>query len=215
MKLIKEFIKQNQDISLANFNRKLIKTKYIIKGVKIPVLRKFLKTIIKNDKLIHQFFNSDFDFFEECLLYALILNQSIIDYQYLDKYLDLIDNWAMCDILKIKNIDRSFLLKQLNSNEIYRIRFAIITMLYFDINISNTELILTIKNDDYYIKMAIAWYLTTAISLDFDKYIKYFSLEYLDKETFKMAIRKGLDSYKINKTQKDYLKGLKNEMSNY
>lgn len=219
MQRIKEFLNANKNERLAIFNRKLITTGYPILGVAIPSIRKFLKTIINDKKLIDEFTsNLKYSSFEEYILCALIINEyKEVNLNLLDNYLDYVDNWAMCDILKVKNIDLDYLKKQLSSDQVYRVRFSIVTLLYFNINKENTELVLKIKSDQYFINMAIAWYLTTAISKDFDGYIKYLSLNYLNYDVFKMTIRKCLDSYKLTYKQKEYIKRLKrikNEVPN-
>ena len=71
------------------------------------------------------------------------------------------------------------------------------------------KLLLRIKSDEYYINMAIAWYLATALSSRWDLVIPYIENKKFDKWIHNKAIQKSIESYRITKQQKEYLKTLK------
>ena len=71
------------------------------------------------------------------------------------------------------------------------------------------NLLLSIKSDEYYINMAIAWYLATALSSRWDLVIPYIENQKFSKWVHNKAIQKANESYRITKEQKEYLKTLK------
>ena len=62
---------------------------------------------------------------------------------------------------------QSTIVPWLNSKETYRVRFAIVAMLQFllddGFDPADLELLASIKTDEYYINMAIAWYYSFAL----------------------------------------------------
>ncbi len=71
------------------------------------------------------------------------------------------------------------------------------------------KLISSIKSDEYYINMAIAWYFATALSSNWEIVIPYIEKQKLDKWIHNKTIQKAVESYRITKEQKEYLKMLK------
>ena len=57
--------------------------------------------------------------------------------------------------------------------------------------------------------MAIAWYLATALSSRWEMVIPYIENQKFDKWVHNKAIQKSIESYRITKEQKEYLKTLK------
>jgi 3-methyladenine DNA glycosylase AlkD len=65
------------------------------------------------------------------------------------------------------------------------------------------------NSDKYYAKMAVAWLLSMCYVKYPQKTEKFFSVTNLDKDTFNKSIQKILDSQKISKKDKVYIKTLK------
>ena len=61
----------------------------------------------------------------------------------------------------------------------------------------------------YYVSMAIAWLVATALGKNWDKTISLLENRLLDKDTHNRAIAKARESYRVEPWQKEYLKGLK------
>lgn len=222
MNIQKELLKL-KDNKYRDFTIKLIPNidpKSII-GIRMPLLRKLSKEIIKENKY-HNFLNElPHKYHEEYLIHALIISE-IKDYDLCiketNKLLPYINNWAVCDTFSpiifkkhkkelIKEID-----KWLKTKETYTIRFGIINLMRYyledDFNENYIKKILKIKNDDYYFKMAFAWYLSVALIKQYDKTIIYLEKHLLPKDIHSMTIRKALDSYRIDKKRKSYIKSL-------
>ncbi len=204
----------NYLVSLKNydyqkFNEKLIKTKYQILGIKFPVLRSIAKEINKGD--YKSFLENITDtYFEEVFIYGLI---SLNDNTYFTKYLDKIDNWALCDsyvisqkfILKDKDKYFNSYLQLLSSPKTYYIRVGLVTLLNFYMDYKYIEEILNslsnIKNDDYYVLMGEAW-LLQVMSINNSKLVINYLNKHNNPKLIKMTINKIRDSYKFSKETK-------------
>lgn len=223
-KRYKEFIKYLKSLGNLkdkNFNEKLIKTKYEIIGIKIPILRSITKSISKGDYI--KFIDLiEHNYLEETIIHGLLLNEIKEDdvfYNYLEKFLPFIDNWATCDIFCFKNkkkytdeyFDYYYNLS-LDKREFYS-RVGLITILanyleekYID---KVLDLINKTNSDYYYVNMARAWVLCDCYIKFKDKTNKFLLNNNIDKLTFNKAISKMCDSYRVSKEEKEYLKSIK------
>ena len=213
-----------QDTEYKDFNSKLIPNikKENIIGVRVPVLRRYEKSI-RNTDIANIFLNSlPHKYLEENILHALLIENiktydEIIDA--LNNFLPYVDNWAVCDIMSIKNFKKhlDILPEQLdmclNSVHPYTIRFAIkMYMTYYlenGFDVSYMIKISEIRSDDYYVNMMIAWYFATALSKQYDEAIKLLEDKKLPLWVHNKAIQKAIESYRITEKQKEYLKTLK------
>ena len=71
------------------------------------------------------------------------------------------------------------------------------------------EWVATVKGEDYYIKMMVAWYFATALAKRYDESVKYIEERKLDEWVHKKAIQKALESYRVTDEHKEYLKSLR------
>ena len=213
-----------QDLKYRDFHSKLMPTvcKDKIIGVRVPQLRKFSKELNKSE-LKEDFLNSlPHKYYEEDNLHAFLIEQ-INDFDEcisaLDNFLLFIDNWATCDMLtpKVLGKNSDLLYKKIQewvkSEHAYTVRFAVVTLMKFfmdeSLDKNHLNLLLSIKSDEYYINMSIAWYLATALSSGWDLVIPYIENQKFDKWVHNKAIQKANESYRITKDQKEYLKTLK------
>ena len=215
-----------QDKEYRDFNSKLIPNikKENIIGVRVPVLRKYVKEI-RNFYLSNDFLNSlPHKYLEENILHALLI-ENIKTYDdtinALNEFLPFVDNWAVCDIMSIKifkkhiNILPEQLDKWLVSSHPYTIRFAIkMYMTYYlqdNFNIDYMTKISKIRSDDYYVNMMIAWYFATALAKQYDTAIKFIENKKLPLWIHNKTIQKAIESYRIKEEQKEYLRTLKRQ----
>jgi hypothetical protein len=70
-------------------------------------------------------------------------------------------------------------------------------------------IVCNIKSDEYYVNMMRAWYFAEALAKRYDAVIPYFKDKKLDSWTHGKAIQKSVESFKISKEQKEYLKSLR------
>ncbi len=215
---------ENQDEKYKAFHSRLIPNvppEKII-GVRTPIVRKLAKEYSKSTE-IEQFLNDlPHKYYDENNLHGFII-ADFKDYdstiKHVNALLPYIDNWATCDLLSPKafrkNRDRlkSDIETWLSSDEVYTNRFAIeMIMSHFldeDFDESYLPRIAEIRSDEYYIKMMQAWFFATALAKQWDCAVKIIEERRLDEWTHRKAIQKSVESFRITKEQKEYLKSLK------
>lgn len=226
--MIKEYIRkyllENKEESYGDFVWKLTPTltrEYII-GVRTPALRKFAKELIIRDDLADFLEDLPHKYYEGNQLHSIILS-SLKDYSQtvkrVDEFLPYIDNWATCDILSPKVFKKHTddLLKHIDiwieDSHTYTIRAAIgfLMKYYLDdkFDVTYADKVAAIRSEEYYVNMMIAWYFATALAKQYDQIIAYVEDKKLDKWTHNKTIQKAIESFRIGKEQKDYLRSLK------
>ncbi len=193
-------------------------------GVRIPEIRAIAKRIVKNNDVDYLEKAEDI-YFEETMLKALIIGQLKCDIKkilsYIEKFIPKINNWSICDsfcngLKVVKNNKEEvwdFLEKYYKSNEVYEIRFAVVLMLFHYIDENYVDKIIyvcdSIKNDDYYVKMAVAWCLSMCYVKFPEKTTAYLHNNNLDNITFNKTIQKIRESLRVDKITKENLNKLK------
>lgn len=221
---IKKILFQNQDLKYRDFHSSLVpnieKDKFI--GVRTPVLRKLAKEMIKDGSYKDFIKELPHSYVEENTLHSCILSlikdldELIVE---IDRFLPYIDNWGTCDLMSPKAFkkDHGRILDKvkewINTKDVYSIRFGIVTLLsfYLDEFFSEeiNELVLSIKSDEYYVNMAIAWYFSYALIKQYDSTIDIFKTYKLDKWVHNKSIQKAIESFRISEEKKNYLRTLK------
>jgi len=209
-----------QDLSYRDFHSRLMpetdKEKVI--GVRTPELRKFAKQLYGTPEANIFLSQLPHGYYEEDNLHAFLIEQ-ITDYSKviskLDKFLPYVDNWATCDMMKPKTFKNHLpelkekCFEWLDSSCTYTVRFGIVMLMThfledkFDISIP--ERISQIRSEEYYIKMAVAWYFATALSKRYDEILPFIKCNKLDPWTHNKTIQKSLESYRITPEQKKEL----------
>ena len=214
---IKKFLNDNREGDKAQFDKKLIPTKYEILGIRTKVLEDFSKVLAKENVRISQMPLSNH---EEILLAGMVLAKSkmpqkekVEDFKILLNY---IDNWATCDMIvaRLKGLESEgdFFINLLSSDEVYKVRVGIIWVMKFmlkkDVVKALSLLKDRIKVKDYYIDMALAWCYAEALIYDFDFVINF--VQKIDNENVKkIAYSKACDSFRISDSQKYFIRNLR------
>lgn len=210
-----------QDVEYKKFHQKLMPTvnEESVIGVRTPVLRKFAKEFSKRENADEFLKNLPHKYYEENNLHGFLLEQ-IKDYDVLikelNRFLPFVDNWATCDMMKPKILKnhRDELIKDidlwLNSEDVYAVRFGVNCLMNYylddDFKPEYLQKVADIKSDEYYINTGRAWYFATALAKQYDEAVKIVEGRVLDKWTHNKTIQKALESYRITKEQKEYLK---------
>lgn len=214
-----------KDEKYREFHKKLVPdTKYEIIGVRIPEIRKTVKNTLSQEET-YAFLQSDHRYYEEYMAHGLIIAEKIKEpdetYDLLNNFLPTIDNWAICDTVaaSIKKLakNKDLLLKNIKiwikSNRVYTVRFAVVCLLaYFtdkEYTDNTIKIVSTVKTDEYYINMAIAWLYSVILVKNYDGIIGLLESKTLPQFIQNKTIDKARDSYRINETKKEYLKTLK------
>jgi len=225
MKVIRKKLFDNQDLEYRNFNSKLIPniSRDKIIGVRTPILRKIAKDIY-DDEYIDVFINElPHKYHEENILHGIILT---LKYKNIDILLDKLelflpymDNWAVTDVISPKLFSKypdkvyDRIKIWIRSKDEYMIRFAIVSLLQFylddNFKLEILDLVSKIDSDYFYVKMAIAWFYSFALIKQYDSTIIYFENKKLDVWIHNKSIQKAIESYRISKERKEYLRSLK------
>ena len=214
-----------KDEKYKEFTLKLIpglETDNVI-GVRTPQVAKIAKEIIKSGDYSSFLDDCPHKYYEEMGIHVAIIN-SMKDYdsviREIDRFIPHVDNWATCDGIKprkafSKNCDRLIIdaKRWIKSEHIYTKRFGIemIMNFFLDDNFKReyNDLVASIRSDEYYINMMIAWYFATALAKQYNDTIPFIENRRLDEWTHKKTIQKARESYRITEEQKEYLKSLK------
>jgi 3-methyladenine DNA glycosylase AlkD len=221
--ILDELFEMKDDV-YRDFSASLMPTvdKERVIGVRTPNLRKYAKDIKGSEKATLFLQELPHCYYEENNLHAFLIEQ-IKDFdeciKALDKFLPFVDNWATCDSMtpKVLKTQPQKLIKKakewMSSDKTYVVRYGIgIMMKYFlgdNFDEKYLSIVANVKSDEYYIKMMIAWYFATALAKHYDVAIKYFTSPVLEPWTHNRAIQKAVESFRVSKEQKEYLKTLK------
>ena len=213
-----------QDLKYRDFHSKLMPEtdKETVIGIRTPVLRKFAKEFAGTSEAEAFLRQLPHRYYEENNLHMMLISAEK-DYETcvreINRFLPYINNWATCDLpapgvfKKHKSELYGEVLKWISSNDTYTIRYGIgiLLRLYLDADFSEKHLALVakIRSEEYYINMMIAWYFATALAKQWDAAIPYLEKKKLSDWVHKKTIQKAVESYRITKEQKEYLRTLK------
>ena len=221
---IRQQLFELQDKKYGEFQAKLMPTiaRETVIGVRTPALRKYAKELAKEKDVSEFLQDLPHQYFEENQLHAFIICEQK-NYEEcikeLNFFLPYVDNWATCDQMspKVFRKHHGELLEQIkiwmDSDKTYTIRYGIgMLMAHFleeDFEITYAEMVADIRSEEYYVNMMIAWYFATALAKQYEAIVPFIEKRRLDNWTHRKAIQKAVESYRITKEQKEYLKGLK------
>lgn len=224
MKTITEKLFALQDLEYKKFHSKLMPTinPDVIIGVRTPELRKLTKQL-KNSTEVEEFLKElPHRYYEENNLHGFLL-ETMKDFDTciaaLNDFLPYVDNWATCDMMAPKVLKKDlprlyeWVKIWIASGETYAIRFGVnMLMKYFLDEAFLPEypaLVASVRSEEYYVKMVVAWYFATALAKQYDSVLPYLTERKLEVWTHNKTIQKAVESYRITPEQKTYLKLLK------
>ncbi len=193
-------------------------------GVRIPQLRRIAQRLVREGKADYVTKAQDI-YFEETMLQGLIIGNMKADVQDVlplcEFFIPKVCNWSLCDSfcaeLKIvkqhKELFWDFLQPYARSSKAYDIRVAVVLCLQYYREERYLEdlfaLFCSIKHEDYYVKMAVAW----AISMCFvsfpERTMTFLKKALLDDFTYNKSLQKIRESLKVDKETKEVIKKMK------
>lgn len=213
-----------QDNDYRDFQSNLVPNieKDTIIGVRTPLMRQVAKEVFNTNEG-KEFINSlPHKYYEENLVHFFIISMIKDFYECkseVERFLPYVNCWPVSDqsspkVFK-KNHDKLLPLikKWISSTHVYTARFGIRMLmnefLDDDFKEEYLGLVLAKDEDDYYLKMMVAWYFATALAKQYDATIKVFEKHELSDWCHKKSIQKALESFRVSDTHKEYLKSLK------
>lgn len=196
--------------------------KNTIIGIRTPQLRKFAKQLAQTEEAEQFLRQLPHQYYEENNLHMMLVAQ-IKDYERclaeVERFLPYIDNWATCDLPVPKCFGKhkkeliAVIRKWLLSEKTYVVRYGIglLLRLYLDADFDPAylELVTAVRSEEYYVNMMIAWYLATALAKQWEETIPYLEERRLPEWVHRKTIQKAVESYRITKEQKEYLRSLR------
>ena len=184
-------------------------------GVRLPELRKLAKKAAAEESVSLETY-----YYEERMIAGMIIGykKCAIEtrLEMLQKFVPLIDNWAVCDCccstfkFASKNLCEmwNFIASYTDKSE-YEVRFAIIMMMDYFLNDDYIDRVLKIISSldrkEYYINMGAAWALATAYVSYPEKVLKLIKEGSLSSEIHNKAIQKMRESRRVSKEDKEML----------
>lgn len=206
---------EKRDEKYAAFQRRLLPTlpPESIIGVRVPFLRKLAKQLTANvEECVH------YRYFEEKLLHAYrIALEKDFDrcMVKVEAFLPYVDNWAVCDQLRpgVFQQEKERLLpyihRWLQSGETYTLRFAVVMLMQHyleeDFQPEYLQWVAGIVSEEYYVNMAVAWYLTTALCKQWKYALPVLQSGRLNKWLQNKTIQKARESFMLTREQKEIL----------
>lgn len=222
-KITNELFKM-QDLKYKTFHSRLMPTVEDDKiiGVRVPELRKYARMLYKSGDGEEFIKRLPHGYYEENNIHAFIVEQ-IDDYDRAiyetERFLPYIDNWATCDMFlpKVFKKNKKALIenvyKWISSDMTYTVRYGIgiLMSLYLDGDFEDIYLkrVASVKSEEYYVNMMIAWYFATALAKQYEKTMPYITEYRLEKWVHNKTIQKACESGRINKETKELLKSYK------
>jgi 3-methyladenine DNA glycosylase AlkD len=161
-------------------------------------------------------------YFDENQLHAFLLSGQKDFHHCVEgvcRFLPFVDNWATCDQMSPKVFKKhrqkllDYIQQWIRSDATYTIRFGVgMLMEHFldeDFRPEYLETVASLRSEEYYVNMMIAWYFATALAKQYDEALPYIQDFRLEPWTHNKAIQKSIESNRIIPEQKAYLKTLK------
>ncbi|MBQ8092583.1 MAG: DNA alkylation repair protein [Clostridia bacterium] len=191
-------------------------------GVRTPEVRRIARELIRRldaDAFLHDLPHKTFD---ENQVHALAVSE-IRDYERcmaeVQRFLPYVDNWATCDqmIPKVFKKHKQTLMAEIrnwiHSDRPYTVRFAIGQLMHHfldeDFDDICPAMVASVRSDEYYVNMMIAWYFATALAKQYDAVLPYLQDHLLSQWVHNKTIQKAVESFRITQEQKNELRKLR------
>ena len=223
-----EYLMSLRDEKYREFHSSLVpnEEKDSFLGVRMPKLRELGRELSKGDP--RSFLSvCGSVYYEEKMLRAIVTGlikpKDYAEFLSLaDDYIPYISNWALCDCfvsgLKYVKKCRAPFFEHIKSaylsgGDPWAVRAGLVLMLnyYLDDGYIGEVLSLTdaISLDHYYVKMAQAWLIATAVAKCEARTLEYMKSSALPKDVYNKAIQKSIESYRVSDETKAYLRSIK------
>ncbi|MCI8342793.1 MAG: DNA alkylation repair protein [Firmicutes bacterium] len=194
-------------------------------GVRTPHLKKAAKEIVKNTDWQSFLELAETSTHEEVLVQGLVIGFSKGDIQNrancLKKFVPKVKNWAVCDMtvaaFKFKKDEAdfmyNFIMPYTKSSAEYEVRFAIVFLMSHFIDEEHIDSVIdiyrSIKSDEYYINMAVAWGISMCFVKFPQKTMEFLNNNSLDDFTYNKALQKIIESDRVDTSVKNKMRSMK------
>lgn len=223
MTVYEELLKVKDD-TYKEFQAKLVPNidPDTILGVKTPEMRQIAKEVFNSKEKDVFLKDLPHKYYEENLVHFFIISM-IKDFdeciREVETFLPYVDCWPVSDQATPRSFKKNhekllpYIKKWIKSKHLYTSRFGIRMLmnefLGDEFKDEYAKLVASVKSDEYYLKMMVAWYFATALAKNYDETIKYIEERKLDDWVLKKTIQKAVESYRVTDEHKEYLKSFR------
>ena len=221
---LRKNLEQNSDAKYRDFSMKICRSNHRILGVRVPQIRKLAKQIQKDN--IEEYIAVQPKTYEEVLLRGFLIARLSYDgfLEWFDSQLKYVDDWSTCDLfcsaiskLVKKNQEDFFknkLKKLLDDNHTFVLRVGIVILkcCYIEqdyLDYIFTEVDKASTNNDYYVKMGLAWLVSECFIKFPTATTAYLLRSKMPTWTFNKTISKICDSYRVDTETKKLLRKMR------
>ncbi|MGE0074535.1 MAG: DNA alkylation repair protein [Sphaerochaetaceae bacterium] len=214
-----------------DFSQRLIPDGKPLLGVRMPHIRSLGKEIAHGDWKSFLENPAVDTYHEQTLLRALVIAYAKMpDEQRLglvEAFLPQIDNWAVCDsfcatLRPSSNAKESYLSlvgRHIHDAHPYAIRFSVVLLLFqfmdFPLDPRVLPLLPLAETEHYHVRMAVAWAVATAYTVDPQTVQPWLAQLPFSTETMRMAIQKIRDSRRVSAEGKEWAAMLRTKLKPY
>ena len=219
-----EMLLEAKDERYREFQAKLVPniSAETILGVRTPQMRRIAKEVYSSpdrDAFLRALPHA---WYEENLVHFFVISM-IRDFdacaRAVEAFLPYVDCWPVSDQATPAAFKKNhakllpLIRKWIASEHVYTARFGLRMLmnefLGDDFREEYPALAASVRGEDYYLKMMVAWYFATALAKQYDACAQYMAPGRLDEWTRRKAIQKALESYRVSEEHKQYLQSLK------
>ena len=223
---IQKILFEYQDAKYADFSAKLVPTlpRQAFIGVRSPCYKEIVSRVkeLPPGELQSFLKNLPHKYHEENSLHIALINKiKTFDecLSQLEHFLPYINNWAISDALNppVLKKNRKQLLpklqKWMQDQAPYTKRVGLLLLMKYFLDDAfdpaYLELPASIRSQEYYVNMMIAWFFAEALVKQWESAIPYIQNKKLAPWTHNKTIQKACESFRISPEHKEYLKSLK------
>ena len=211
-------LKENSNRAYDDFNNTVINSEVPTIGCAIPFIRKLAKSFSVQEvesMPVHAFYEVD-------LLRGIVVSNCKMPFAqksaHLLQFADEIENWAVCDCsaVKVPKAEREeyfeFFIKLLPNEKPFVCRYGVVNLLSNYLDGEHIEAVFaslkTITQwGQYYVDMAVAWLVATAMAKCRNATVEYMEGEgrrVLNKFAYNKALQKMRESYRVSADDKQW-----------
>lgn len=210
-------IEKLKNPKLSEFSKNILNTSIEVKGIyskDVKTLIKKYKDININDFELDKFYELNFLYFAIGLQQKKTLNEQV---EFVFENKEHLLSWGITDstyqFFKVSTFEKTLPTIKLfiGQKEEFLIRYGYLLLFKFlkDTTLYDTIFSLFKNSDFFYVKMAEAWILSYLYIYDSKKTYDYLFSSDISFDIKNMAIRKIIDSYRVNKEEKEKVKALR------
>ena len=224
MGIMTERLRERADPVYREFMAGILPTvdKKTIMGVRAPLMRELVREV-RGTPEAEAFMNElPHEYYDENGLHAALICEEkdfAACVARLNVFLPYVDNWGVCDammppVFKKHTAElREQACAWARSPEPYVCRYGLGVLMWFYLDEAFApafmELAASVKSDEYYVKMMVAWYFATALAKQEKAALAVIESGRLERWTHNKAIQKAVESRRIAPELKAYLKTLR------